>query len=217
MLTLIVISITYFCYRLTRNFRMNKLLLAISLLIFSSCGINQQAKQIKALEECKYEVKSVDSVFLAGTDVVKLLQSGNIDTRSMGGVAMGMLRKEIPLKGVLHLKITNPTTNLAGINQFQYQLLMKDKELATGLVNQQIKVKPGESAEIPVLIDANVYGLLSNGSVLQEISDFISGKETGQESILTIKLKPTIAIGNKTINYPGWITFDRKVTRSLLL
>ncbi|MEH6306506.1 LEA type 2 family protein [Olivibacter sp. CPCC 100613] len=196
---------------------MNKLLLAISLLIFSSCGINQQAKQIKALEECKYEVKSVDSVFLAGTDVVKLLQSGNIDTRSMGGVAMGMLRKEIPLKGVLHLKITNPTTNLAGINQFQYQLLMKDKELATGLVNQQIKVKPGESAEIPVLIDANVYGLLSNGSVLQEISDFISGKETEQESILTIKLKPTIAIGNKTINYPGWITFDRKVTRSLLL
>lgn len=94
---------------------------------------------------------------------------------------------------------------------------MKDRTLATGLVNQQIKVKPGESAEIPVLIDANVYGLLSNGSILQEISDFISGNNTNQESVLTIKLKPTIAIGNKTINYPGWITFDRKVTRSLLL
>ncbi|QEL01671.1 LEA type 2 family protein [Olivibacter sp. LS-1] len=201
----------------TRNFIMNKLFLAILLPIFVSCGINQQAKQIKALEKCKYEVKSVDSVFLAGADIVKMLQSGNIDTRSMGGVAMGMLRKEIPLKGILHLKITNPTTNLAGINQFQYQLLMKDKELATGLVNQQIKVKPGESVEVPVLIDANVYGLLSNGSVLQEISDFISGKNAKQESVLTIKLKPTIAIGNKTINYPGWITFDRKVTRSLLL
>ncbi|MCL4640622.1 MAG: hypothetical protein M5Z89_16610, partial [Olivibacter sp.] len=135
---------------------MNKLFLAILLPIFVSCGINQQAKQIKALEKCKYEVKSVDSVFLAGADIVKMLQSGNIDTRSMGGVAMGMLRKEIPLKGILHLKITNPTTNLAGINQFQYQLLMKDKELATGLVNQQIKVKPGESVEVPVLIDANV-------------------------------------------------------------
>ncbi|WP_134089352.1 LEA type 2 family protein [Olivibacter sp. XZL3] len=196
---------------------MNRLLLMMLLLVFMACGVNQQAKQIKALEQCKYEVKSVDSVFLAGTDVVQLLRSGNIDTRSMGGVAMGMLRKEIPLKGILKLKITNPTTNLAGINQFQYQLLMKDRTLATGLVNQQIKVKPGETAEIPVLIDANVYGLLSNGSVLQELSDFISGKNPNQESVLTIKLKPTIAIGNKTINYPGWITFDRKVTRNLLL
>lgn len=196
---------------------MNKILLAILVLMIVSCGINQQAKQIKALEQCKYEVRSVDSVFLAGADVVKLLQSGNLDTRSMGGVAMGMLRKEIPLKGVLHMKITNPTTNLAGINQFQYRLLLKDKELATGLVNQQIKVKPGESLDVPVLIDANVYGLLSNGSVLQEISNFISGKNANEESVLTIKLKPTIAIGNKAINYPGWITFDRKVTRSLLL
>lgn len=182
-----------------------------------SCGVNQQAKQIKALEKCKFEVRGVDSVYLAGADVIKLVQSGNIDSRSMGGVAMGMLRKEIPLKGILHLKITNPTNNLAGINQFQYQLLMKDKELATGVVNQQVKVNPGESAEIPVLIDANVYGLLSNGSVLQEIADFISGQSGQQESLLTIKLKPTIAIGNKTINYPGWITFDKKVTRNLLL
>jgi len=195
---------------------MNKIVVPLLFILMASCGVNQQAKQIKALEKCKFEVQGVDSVFLAGADVIRLVQSGNIDTRSMSGVAMGMLRKEVPLKGILHLKITNPTSNLAGINQFQYQLLMQDKQLATGLVNQQVKVKPGESAEIPVLIDANIYGLLSNGSVLQEIVDFISGNNAKQESLLTIKLKPTIAIGNKTINYPGWITFDKKVTRNLL-
>lgn len=196
---------------------MNKFLVSIFLLVLAACGINQQAKQIKALEQCKFEVKRVDSVFLAGADVMNMVKSGNINVNSMGGVAMGMLRKEVPLKGVLHLKITNPTTNLAGINQFQYQLLMKDRQLATGLVNQQVKIKPGESIEVPVLIDANIYGLLSNGSVIQEVMDFVSGSNPKQESLLTIKLKPTVAIGNKTINYPGWITFDRKVTRDMLL
>ncbi|GAA4805623.1 hypothetical protein GCM10023231_38490 [Olivibacter ginsenosidimutans] len=196
---------------------MKKLGIGIAVLFICACGINQQAKQIKALEACKFEVKQVDSVFLAGTDVMKMVQSGRVDTRNMSGVALAMLRKEVPLKGILHLKITNPTHDLAGINQFQYQLLMQDKQLATGLVNQQVKVKPGESLEVPVAIDANVYGLLSNGSVLQEIADFISGDQPNQESLLTIKLKPTIAIGNKTINYPGWITFDKKVTRNLLL
>jgi len=196
---------------------MKRVLFPILLLVLGACGINQQAKQIKALEACKFEVQRVDSVFLAGADVMKMVQSGRVDTRNLGGVAMGMLRKEIPLKGILHLKITNPTNNLAGINQFQYQLLMQDKELATGIVNQQVKVNPGESLVVPVNIDANVYGLLSNGAVLQEITDFISGNSKDQESLLTIKLKPTIAIGNKTINYPGWITFDKKVTRNLLL
>lgn len=196
---------------------MNKFLIALFLTVLAACGINQQAKQIKALEQCKFEVKKVDSVFLAGANVMNMVRSGSVNLSNMGGVAMGMLRKEVPLKGILHLKITNPTDHLAGINQFQYQLLMKDRQLATGLVNQEVKVNPGESVEVPVLIDANIYGLLSNGSVLQEVMDFVSGSNPKQESLLTIKLKPTIAIGNKTINYPGWITFDRKVTRDMLL
>lgn len=196
---------------------MNKFLIALFLTVLAACGINQQAKQIKALEQCKFEVKRVDSLFLAGANVMKMVRSGSVNVSNMGGVAMGMLRKEVPLKGILHLKITNPTDHLAGINQFQYQLLMKDRQLATGLVNQEVKVNPGESVEVPVLIDANIYGLLSNGSVLQEVIDFVSGNNPKKESLLTIKLKPTIAIGNKTINYPGWITFDRKVTRDMLL
>lgn len=196
---------------------MNKFLIALFLTVLAACGINQQAKQIKALEQCKFEVKRVDSIFLAGANVMNMVRSGSVNVSNMGGVAMGMLRKEVPLKGILHLKITNPTGNMAGINQFQYQLLMKDRQLATGLVNQEVKVNPGESIEVPVLIDANIYGLLSNGSVLQEVVDFVSGNNPKQESLLTIKLKPTIAIGNKTINYPGWITFDRKVTRDMLL
>jgi len=196
---------------------MNKFLIALFLTVLAACGINQQAKQIKALEQCKFEVKRVDSIFLAGANVMNMVRSGSVNVSNMGGVAMGMLRKEVPLKGILHLKITNPTDHLAGINQFQYQLLMKDRQLATGLVNQQVKVNPGESVEVPVLIDANIYGLLSNGSVLQEVVDFVSGNNPKQESLLTIKLKPTIAIGNKSINYPGWITFDRKVTRDMLL
>lgn len=196
---------------------MNKFLIALFLTVLAACGINQQAKQIKALEQCKFEVKRVDSIFLAGANVMNMVRSGSVNISNMGGVAMGMLRKEVPLKGILHLKITNPTDHLAGINQFQYQLLMKDRQLATGLVNQEVKVNPGESIEVPVLIDANIYGLLSNGSVLQEVVDFVSGNNPKQESLLTIKLKPTIAIGNKTINYPGWITFDRKITRDMLL
>lgn len=196
---------------------MNKFLMALFLVVLAACGINQQAKQIKALEQCKFEVKRVDSIFLAGANVMNMVRSGSVNVSNMGGVAMGMLRKEVPLKGILHLKITNPTDHMAGINQFQYQLLMKDRQLATGLVNQEVKVNPGESIEVPVLIDANIYGLLSNGSVLQEVVDFVSGNNPKQESLLTIKLKPTIAIGNKTINYPGWITFDRKVTRDMLL
>jgi len=192
-------------------------MLLASLIWFSSCGINQQAKQIKALEQCQFKVQQVDRVFLAGVDVLKLAKAGHVDLGSVGGISLAMLRKNVPLDAVVHIHINNPTNNLAGINQFQYQIVMKDQEIATGTIDQQVRVGPGESIDLPLGFQSNIYGLLSNQSVMEDLLNFISGKDPKQETLLSIKLKPTLSIGNKLINYPGWITFDRKLSRSALI
>lgn len=187
------------------------------LLLVASCGVNQQAKQIKALEKCHYDIRGVDSLFVAGTDVLSLLRKGSIDLSNMSGVAFGMLSKEIPLQGVVRVNIKNPTKDLAGINQFKYLLLVDGHEVAEGLMDQKIALDAGEEKIFPVRVNANIYGLLSNRNLLNQVIDFISTSDVNNEAVLTIKLKPTLAIGNKSINYPGWISFDRKINRQVLL
>src|SRR3546814_1138259 len=87
------------------------------MVLFVGCGVDRQAKALRALEKCQYAFVSADSVYLAGTDVNKLVANGRVDISRLPGVALGFLSRDIPLSGILNLRITNPTNHLAGIQR----------------------------------------------------------------------------------------------------
>jgi hypothetical protein len=189
------------------------------LLLLSSCGLNKQARQVKAFEKCEYQITSADSIYLAGRDISKLISDKNIDMSSMPELAFAYLRKDIPLKVRLNLQIKNPTADLAAINQFEYKILIKGQELANGFVNQKVSVDPGSSAIVPVNVNANIYQFLSDGKTMQQIADFIRGGNTSgteKKGIVTLKIKPTINLAGKLVNYPGYITIDREISSKIL-
>ena len=199
---------------------MNKLL-SICLLAVTlwSCGINKQTQQIKALEKCTYKIASADQVMIAGTDVRSILQNENINLGSLPGLALGFLRKDIPMRAKLNLEITNPTGDLASINEFEYKILINQAEIATGFVNQQVTVKPGQTTLVPVDINANVFPFLSNSKVMDEVARFFKAGRGGaeQKGIVTLKIKPSFMVGNTLVKYPGFITIDKEVSSKILL
>lgn len=192
---------------------------AVVVLFISSCGINKQAKELKALENCKYEIKSADSVFIAGKPLSTFINKGNIDLTNMSSLAFAMLRKNIPLTGRMNLKIQNPTSQTAGINQFEYLVLFQNKEIAKGFVDQKVLVEPGKEVLVPVAINANIYQLLSDETALNELLNLFNNNDskTKATGLVTVKIKPTIALGNKLINYPGYITIDKEISREIFL
>jgi hypothetical protein len=193
-------------------------LLFLSLVVLS-CGINKQAQQLQTLEDCKYEIRSADSIYVAGRDVSRMINSKKINLSNMPEFAWAYLRKDVPLKARINLKIMNPTKEEAAINRFEYLVSIKGQQLANGLVNQKISIAPGDSITVPVTVNANIYQILSNGNTMQEIMDFMKGgndSATEKKGIVTVKIKPTIAIGNNLVNYPGYITIDKEVSSKIL-
>lgn len=195
------------------------LLLCFTALVISSCGINQQAAQIKALERCTYRITSADQVTIGGADVKKMLSNGDINLGSLPGLALGLLRKDVPLRARLNLEVKNPTGNDAAINEFEYKILINRQELATGFVNQALNVAAGQSSTVPVDMEVNVYPFVSNSKVMGEISDFLKSSKGGPEKkgILTLKIKPSIKVGNTLLKYPGFITVDKEISSKILL
>jgi hypothetical protein len=188
--------------------------------LLAGCGIDRQAKELRALEKCRYEFVSADSVFLAGTDVNKLIKNGKVDISRMPGVALGFLSRDIPLSGVLNLRITNPTKNLAGIRQFAYKIEVEGREVLDGTSDLPIEVPPGETITVPVRLKTNVYKFLSDGPTLNKLLAFIQSArdgETDEKVNLTFNIKPTLALGNKQINYPGYIRIDKQVDAEFLI
>ncbi|ACU03591.1 MULTISPECIES: LEA type 2 family protein [Pedobacter] len=194
-------------------------LLCLAALALSGCGINQQAAQIKALEKCTYRITSADQITLGGADVKKMVANGDVNLGSLPALALGLLRKDVPLRARLNLEVKNPTGNAAAINEFEYKILINRQELATGFVNQALNVAAGQSSTVPVDMEVNVYPFISNSKVMGEISDFLKSSKGGPEKkgILTLKIRPSIKVGNTLVKYPGFITIDKEVSSKILL
>ncbi|WP_149240277.1 hypothetical protein [Dyadobacter sp. 32] len=190
----------------------------------SSCGVGRQVSEAKTFGECKYDLSSVDSVFIAGIDIrefknIKSFQ--DFDLAKYPRVAMGLLRKDVPLDLRVNLDITNPTKNRAAINQLEYKVLLTNSEIFSGFLSQLIEVMPGTGkTRVPIKLNANVYQLLSNDQTRDEFVNLITtltGKTSSNPSKLTVKIKPTLDLGGKQINYPGYISFDKVITSDMVL
>lgn len=199
---------------------MKKLVLyTLVAIILSSCGINKQAQQIKALEDCEYKFLSANNITVAGTDIKKIVDQQNINLANLPALALGFLRKDIPLRANLNVEITNPSTKDAAINNFEYIILINKQEIANGAVDQVIAIAAGQRIQVPVQLNANIYQFLNNSKTLNDISKFLSGASNGvtEVGLVTIKIKPSIRVGNELVKYPGYITIDKEISNKILL
>lgn len=195
------------------------LLFCLTAIVLQSCGVNRQAQQIKALEKCTYRITSADNISLAGANVKNLLDGQNINLSSLPGLALGLLRRDIPLRAKLNLEIKNPTSNAAAINEFEYKILINKVELVNGFVNQSVNVDAGQSTVVPIDMVANLYPFISDGKVMDQITDFLKSSKGGPEKkgILTLKIRPSFKVAGSLIKYPGFITIDKEISSKILL
>ncbi len=185
----------------------------------SSCSINKQAQQIKALEQCDYKLNDINQITIAGTDLKRLVTDQSINLVNLPALALGFLRQDIPLRANLQLEITNPSTSLAAINNFDYIILINKQELVNGTVDQRISIEPGKTTTVPVMLNTNIYQFLSNQKILDEVTKFLTSPKNGTETkgMVTIKIKPSIMVGGGLVKYPGYITIDKEVSSKILL
>lgn len=192
--------------------------------VFSQCSVSRQMKEAKTFGDCKYAVSSVDSIYLAGTDVRELRNIRSIkdfDPTKYPALGLALLRKKVPLDLRVNLDINNPTNSLAAINQLEYLVSLSGSEVFKGVLNRRIEVYPGTgSTVVPIQLSTNAYDLLMNGDtrdVFISMIQSLSGKSDTKPARLTIKVKPTLSVGDKQVNYPGYITFEQDITSSMVL
>jgi hypothetical protein len=176
------------------------------------CGVS---RKISLLEQCRYDLKSADSVYFAGRDVSRQIKTRTFDLGSIPELAIGLIRKDIPLRARLNIGINNPGSKAIEINQFDYIILFKGQELVNGTTERRINVNPDETTIVPITIRTNIYSILSDKNTRQEIFSYLRGTENAKNSLISIKIRPSIRVGNKLIKYPGFITIDKELNNSM--
>lgn len=196
------------------------LLICFTAITILGCGVNKQAQQIKALEKCKYKVVSATNISVAGTDVKKIMNNQSFNIGSLPALAFGLLRRDVPLHATLNMEVTNPSNNVAAVNQFEYQVLINGQEIANGLLNQEVSIAPGQVVVVPLEVNTNVYQFINNAKVMGEIAEFLrAGKGNGPErtGLITLKIRPSFMLAGALIKYPGFITINKEISSKVLL
>lgn len=192
----------------------------LAIVVFNRCAVTKQISEAKTLGDCKYNIASADKITLAGIDVQQFKNMQDFDLSKSPRLALALLSKDVPLNVRLNLDVTNPTKQLAGINQFEYKVLLAENEIFTGFWDQRIDVQPnGGTTRVPMQLTTNAYHLLTDAKTRDSFVAMIenlSGKANTQPTKLVIKLKPTLGIGNSQVNYPGYITIEKEVTAKML-
>lgn len=197
--------------------------LALAATVMTGCGVSRQVSEAKTFGDCKYNIASVDSVYLAGIDVreFKNIRSfSDFDLARYPGLAMGLLRKNVPLDLRVNVDITNPTRKRAAINQLEYRVLLSESEIFNGYLSQLIEVLPGTSpTRVPVRLKTNAYQLISNDQTRDQFINMIlalTGKSDAKPTKFVVKVRPTLDIAGKQVNYPGYITFEKEITSQMI-
>ncbi len=191
-------------------------------LVICSCGTGKGIKDAKALGSCKFSFRTVDSVYLAGIDIREfrnVRSFSDLDLMRYPALGMGLLRKEIPLDLRVVLEISNPSKRDAAVEDVEYKILLGQSEFFAGKLNRNIRVPAGaESVLLPVRLRTNAFQLLNNDVSRNDLISLLQSLygSAGQPSRLTIKLKPTVAQGKKTMVYPGYLTIEKDLTPDLI-
>ncbi len=187
--------------------------LSVIIAIQPSCSILEQMDEMKQFSRCDFKIKEVNSLTIAGFDMEGKRNFSDFSFAETMQLTTALASDDLPAQFTVNLKAENPNSTKASMNKLEWKLFVDDRQMTQGLVDEYIEIPPdGGSAIVPVKASVNLKELLTgqSGKALMNLVANISGKGA-KPSKVSMKLSPSIRVGNHMLDYPGYITVNSEV------
>lgn len=181
-----------------------KLFYTISIcLLVTACNF-QEAKNIK---DCTFTFKSISNMMVNDISFEGKRSLKDFSPSDVALISRGLMT-EMPINFTANVRIDNPNNQKAELSALEWILLIKDIEVASGIVDEKTKIDAHQSITIPLEVETNT-NVLKNFS-LTEIKNIIFNisNSKGLPENSTLKVKPAIMVGKKMVKSPAYITID---------
>lgn len=182
-------------------------------LMLGSCTILEQAAQMERLAKCQFDLINTSNLTIAGVNMEDKHSWEDFSFQDALNLTMALNRDEIPASIRVHLEARNPNSSVAGMNRLDWQLLINNELMTSGVFEESVRIPPnGGTTEIPMDLNFDLRQLFSGESknaLMNLISDLSGG--SGNSSEVAMKLSPSIKVGERMIQYPGDITVRHNI------
>lgn len=193
---------------------MIKNLLTATFLVFllgiQSCSVLEQAHEYERFIDCKFSVAAVDIKEIAGISIADLDDPDDLGMGQMMIITQQLFSGEFPATIEISLKASNSHPKQAAIAGMDWIAMLKEEELLSGYVPDEVIVPPNGSTTFPVVASIDLMRLLQSKS-FQEIGNFVFSndkKAEMREIGASLKIKPYYKVGDNIQKYPGYLTIQ---------
>lgn len=176
-------------------------------LILSSCSVLQQTSEMKNFARCDFRLESISNLNLGGVNFQDKQSMSDISFVDLARITTALAGGSLPMKFDLNVLARNPNPALAAMNRLDWILLIDDIEMTNGVLNDRIEIQPNAVTTFPVAISFDLMKALNgkSGDALINFALNLAGAG-GRPARVKLKAKPTIMVGNRMLEYPGYIT-----------
>lgn len=182
------------------------------MLFFASCDVLQQASMVANLLKCDFRLESVNNFTLAGVDIQNKKSLSDVSFLDAAKITNAYISRTLPAGFTLNLEVKNPNPGVAGINDISWILFIDNTQITQGAVNKRVQVAPnGGTAVIPLDITFDMMKTFTGKTkdALFNLAFNLAGQGK-QPSNIMVKAKPSVYIGNRRVDYPGYLNITKE-------
>ncbi len=198
--------------------RMPRFLAAVATLVAvgaaslaTSCDVVKQLTGTYNMTNCKYELRSLSDVSVAGIDVSRGLSA--LDAPRILGLLAGGGPSSLPVACTVNLDVQNPGSSEALLNGMEYVLAIDGVEFTSGSVARQLSVAPGATGSLPLEMAFDVAALLrgeSRDAVMGVVRNLVAmsglaSVGTDSPSRVTLNIRPSFNVAGRYVASPLFI------------
>lgn len=185
----------------------NSFLCILLLFFLSNC---RQLRELQSFANCDFRLRNVEKTTLAGMNVQNVRSISDLSFAQAAKITTAYANGSLPLDLVVNVEVKNPNANPASMNSMEWIMLIDDKEIVDGVVNERIAIDPnGGISTLPIRINTDLRKVLSGMSPEQAVNMGLGlSGQNGKPTRITLKVKPSIMVGQTVLKYPGYINVN---------
>jgi hypothetical protein len=184
------------------------LLIGSAIMLLNACS---PLTELTALRKCEFRLLSIQDPEVCGVDMSQKSSWSDFNFMEAQAVAGQLMKKKLPLEVTVNVEALNPGSSVAAVNSLQWIAFLDDLQLARGSVQQRVEIGPsGGTALIPIRVRADLFDYLEGNNPTSMLNFALNLLNAGNGvSQVSMKIKPSIRIGNKDLKYPDYFAINK--------
>jgi len=173
----------------------------------------RQMRELNTLSKCQFRMKSVTEVQLANVMLENKQSLQQLNIMQIASLTQAFINGNLPFMFTVNVEVKNPNATVAALNKIEWIALVDEFEVAHGTITQRVEIQPNATEILPIKISTELLSILGNVAKDKAFGfGFKLDEGEGKQTRVSLKIKPSVMIGNRNISSPAFFTITKEFT-----